>query len=132
MSNDWSYLVWFEKCDDGESWAFTTSGIDDDEKNLNCPEIAYLINNIDIEYKDWVNTIVKIGINIDGEADFHFSDGSVSPSTAYRKECYTFLECLNLLCIGFLVSIIYHDQSVKDWYKGYVEIMTKQLEKETQ
>lgn len=113
--NYFTYQFWFEKCDDGVSWAFTMSGKDEDEKNLDFPELSFVINKTNIRYKDWANSIIKIGVCPDGFMDFHFINGEVSQITAYKGECHDFLKCLELMCLGFLISIKDHDTSIESW-----------------
>ncbi len=119
MNNDWTYPFWFERCDDGKSWAFTMSGDTNDAKNLDVEELSFLFKNVNFGYKSWTDTIVKIGIDPDGKADFHFSDGTVSPSTAYLNESFVFLESVNLMCLGYLFVIMDHDEKISEWIKTY-------------
>lgn len=125
LNSDFTYSLWFERCDDGESWAFTMSGDSNDEKNLDVEELEFAFNNISFKYKAWVNTIQAVGIDPDGRADFHFSDGTVSPSSAYQKDCYIFLEMINMICLGYIHMISSHDIRVSEWIENNVKINVK-------
>ena len=126
MNKNFEYPFWFERCSDGISWAFTLSGNEDDEKNLEVTELNILFktfsNNFWVgmsNYKEFADSIIGVGVCYNGEADFHFSDGTVSNSTAYIKDTHEFLELINLFCIGYLKVIQNHDDSIKKWFQEY-------------
>ncbi len=123
LNSDFTYSLWFERCDDGKSWVFTMSGDSEDDKNLAVDELEFLFSKTSFKYKAWMDTIQAIGIDSDGSADFHFSDGTVSPSTAYLKDSYVFLELVNLVCIGYIHMIRDHDDRVNEWIKNNNQIL---------
>lgn len=115
--NGFDYSVWFERCDDGKNWAFTTSG-KDDENSLDCPELTMIFNEVG-KFKKFADSIVKIGIIPNGGgghfSDFHFEDGSVSPPQAYINESNTFLSLIELTCIGYLKTIYRFNEECENW-----------------
>jgi len=112
---------WFERAEDG-SWVFTVSGKDEDPHNFLVPELDLAFGVAPSYFRDH---LVKIVVGYDGDCEFHFDDGSTpSVSSAFLKDSYTFLELINVCCVGMLIKLSESQHSppteVVSWFDRYM------------